>query len=108
VNTKQRLSASVDADLIAAAEDAVARGRVVSVSAWVNDALRAKVAHDKRLEALAAFVAEFEREHGLIAPEEMDAAARRARGRATPVRAARAGRMARAARASAAGRRRAG
>lgn len=90
--------------MIAAAEDAVARGRVVSVSAWVNDALRSKVADDRRLEALAAFVTEFEREHGLIGPEEMDAAARRARGRATPVRA---GRTARAARASAPSRRRA-
>jgi Arc/MetJ-type ribon-helix-helix transcriptional regulator len=91
---KQRLSASVDADLIAAAEDAVATGRFVSVSAWVNDALQLKVAHDRRLESLALFVAEFEREHGAISPDEMDAAARRARGRATPVRAARAARPA--------------
>jgi Arc/MetJ-type ribon-helix-helix transcriptional regulator len=86
MNGKQRLSASVDADLIAAAEDAVARGRSGSVSAWVNDALRLKLAQERRLEALAAFVAAYEREHGRITPEEMDLAARRARGRATPVR----------------------
>jgi Arc/MetJ-type ribon-helix-helix transcriptional regulator len=84
---KQRLSASVDADLIAAAEGAVATGRFVSVSAWVNEALRLKVEHDRRLEALARFVAEFERTHGAISTDEMEAAARSARGRATPVRA---------------------
>lgn len=86
MSVKQRLSASVDADLIAAAEAAVAKGRVVSVSAWVNDALRLKIADDRRFEALAAFVTEFERVHGPISPEEMEAAARRARSRALPVR----------------------
>jgi Arc/MetJ-type ribon-helix-helix transcriptional regulator len=74
---KVRLSASVDADLVAAAEAAVARGRLESVSAWVNEALRAKAEHDRRLEALGAFVAAYEREHGEITPEEMRAAARR-------------------------------
>ena len=83
---KARLSASVDADLIEAAEDAVARGRFDSVSAWVNDALRLKLAHDRRLEALAAFVGAYEAEHGEITAEEIHAAARRARGRATTVR----------------------
>jgi Arc/MetJ-type ribon-helix-helix transcriptional regulator len=66
MSSKQRLSASVDADLIQAAEDAVARGRFVSVSAWVNEALRFKLAHERRVEALAAFVARYEREHGEI------------------------------------------
>jgi Arc/MetJ-type ribon-helix-helix transcriptional regulator len=92
MNLKQRLSASVDADLIAAAEDAVAKGRFVSVSAWVNEALRVKVEHDRRLEALALFVTDFERTHGPISTDEMEAAARRARGRSTPIRAARSSR----------------
>ena len=86
MSSKQRLSASVDGDLLAAAEDAVARGRVDSVSAWVNEALRLKFAHDRRLEALASFVADYERQHGAISGEEMELAARRARGRAIPVR----------------------
>lgn len=90
MSTKQRLSASVDADLIAAAADAVDRRRVVSVSAWVNDALRLKLAHDRRLDALAAFVAGYEREYGRITPEEMEQAARRGRARATPVHGAKA------------------
>lgn len=78
---KVRLSASVDADLVAAAEAAVARGRLESVSAWVNEALRAKAEHDRRLEELGAFIAAYEREHGDITPAEVRAAAR---GRARP------------------------
>lgn len=89
MNTKQRLSASVDADVIEAVEDAVARGRGSSFSAWVNEALRAKRAHDRRLDALATFVAAYEHEHGDITAEEIGLAARLARARATPVRGAR-------------------
>jgi Arc/MetJ-type ribon-helix-helix transcriptional regulator len=83
---KQRLSASVDADLIQAAEAAVARGRFDSVSAWVNEALRLKREQDRRLEALGAFVAAYEAEHGEISPEEIKDATRHARGRAIVVR----------------------
>ena len=91
MSIKQRLSASVDADLIAAAEDAVARGRFDSVSAWVNEALRLKLAQDRRLEALAVFVAAYEAEHGEITLEEMRLAARRARAGAVAVRGPRPG-----------------
>jgi len=83
---KQRLSASVDADLIRVAEAAARSGQVATVSAWVNDALRLKVEHDRRLQALAAFIEAYEAEHGVISPEEIEAAARRARSRAVPVR----------------------
>jgi Arc/MetJ-type ribon-helix-helix transcriptional regulator len=86
VSVKGRLSASVDADLVAVAQEAVARGQAESVSAWVNEALRLKVAHDRRLRALDEFVAAFEAEHGEITQAEMSQAARRARGRAVVVR----------------------
>jgi len=86
MSTKERLSASVDADLVAVAQEAVAQGRAESVSAWVNEALRLKVAHDRRLRALDEFVAAFEAEHGEITEAEMGEAARRARGRAVVVR----------------------
>jgi hypothetical protein len=86
VNIKARLSASVDADLIAAAEAAVVAGRSGSVSAWVNDALRLKREQDRRLQALGAFVAAYEAEHGVITPEDMQAAARHARATAVVVR----------------------
>ena len=79
---KERLSASVDAELVAAAERAVADGRADTVSSWVNDALRLKVEHDGKLEALAAFIAAYEEQHGAIGAEEMRQASRRARRRA--------------------------
>lgn len=76
----------MDADLVAVAQQAVAQGRAESVSAWVNEALRLKAAHDRRLRALEEFVAAFETEHGEITEAEMREAARRARGRAVVVR----------------------
>jgi Arc/MetJ-type ribon-helix-helix transcriptional regulator len=86
MSTKQRLSASVDADLVAAAQQAVSSGRVESISAWVNDALQLKADHDRRLQALDDFLAAYEAEHGQITEDEMRDAARRARERAVVVR----------------------
>lgn len=86
MNGKERLSASVDADLVAVAQDAVAHGQAESVSAWVNDALRLKAERDRRLAALDDFIAAFETEHGQISEEEMADAARRARARAMVIR----------------------
>jgi Arc/MetJ-type ribon-helix-helix transcriptional regulator len=76
--TKQRLSATVEAGFIEAAEEAVSRGEYESVSAWVNDALRLKLDHERRLEALAAFVAQYETGHGEITADEMNQAIRNA------------------------------
>jgi hypothetical protein len=84
--SKKRLSASVDAELIEAAEHAVAQRRVETVSAWVNDALRLKLLHDRRQDALAALIAAYEAEHGEISPEEIRMATRRARSRALSAR----------------------
>jgi len=83
---RERLSASVDADLIEAAEAAVASGRAPTVSAWVNDALRLKVDHDRRLLALHEVIRLYESDHGEITSEEMRSAVRRARARAVAVR----------------------
>jgi hypothetical protein len=83
---KQRLSASVDADLLAAATAASRRGRARTLSAWVNDAIRLKLEHEQRLEALEAFISSYESEHGEISSAEMERAARRARARAVTVR----------------------
>jgi Arc/MetJ-type ribon-helix-helix transcriptional regulator len=84
--TKGRLSASVDPDLLRAAEASVARGKARNVSSWVNDALRMKLDEERRLDALAAFVQAYEAEHGEISEAEQAEAARRARGRAIVVR----------------------
>jgi len=86
MSTKQRLSASVDAELMAAAQQAVADGRAENISAWVNDALRLKTDHERRLQALDDFLAAYEAEHGEITEDEMRDAARRARERAIIVR----------------------
>jgi len=83
---KQRLSASVDADLIEAAEAAAHRGDA-TLSAWVNDALRLKLEHDQRMQALAAFIDAYETEHGEITRDEIDRATRAARTRSLPARA---------------------
>lgn len=85
--SKERLSASVNAELIRAAERAVADGRAENVSAWVNEAMRRQVEHDERLRALGDFIAAWETEHGVISAGEMAAASRNARQRAIVVRA---------------------
>ena len=86
MTTKRRLSASVDAELVTVAQEAVTAGRAESISAWVNDALRLKADHDRRLQALDDFLAAYEAEHGEITDDEMRDAARRARDRAIVVR----------------------
>ena len=78
--TKSRLSVTVDADLIAAVQAAVAAGAAESTSAWVNDALRLKLDHDRRLRGIGDFIAAYEAEHGEITEEEMEAAVRSMRG----------------------------
>ena len=83
---KQRLSASVDAELLTAAQMAVDEGRATSISAWVNDALRLKAEHDRRMQALDSFLAAYEANHGAITETEIDQAVRRARSQATVVR----------------------
>ncbi len=83
---KRRLSVSVRPVWVEAAQTAVAGGQVPSVSAWVDDALRLKVEHDRRLAALAAFLESYENAHGVITDEEVRDAARRARSRAVTVR----------------------
>jgi metal-responsive CopG/Arc/MetJ family transcriptional regulator len=84
---KRRLSASVDAALLQAVEEAAAR-EAPTLSAWVNDALELKLEHDRKLASLADFIREYEEDHGEITAEEMHAAARSARARALTVRGA--------------------
>ena len=83
---KHRLSATIDADLLAAAERATKRGDAPTISAWVNDAIRLKLEHDQRLQALGAFIAEYEAEHGPITDRDRENALREAKRRAISVR----------------------
>ena len=84
--SKHRLSASVDADLVSAAERAVDEGRAESVSAWINAAMRRQLEHDDRIRALDAFLVAYEAKHGVITDEEIAGASRRARSQAIVVR----------------------
>ena len=86
MSIKERLSASVDSELLRAAEQAVKRGLAPSISAWVNDALKLKLDQERRLDSLAAFVSAYEKEHGEISAEEIRLATRRARAKAVAVR----------------------
>src|SRR5256885_967659 len=90
--SRQRMSVSVDANLARAATLAVKQGEAPTISAWVNDALSLKLEQERRLRALAAFIAGYENRHGAISPDEIARATRQARDRAVPVRARRRGR----------------
>ena len=83
---RQRLSATVEHELLEAGRAAVAEGRAESLSAWVNDGLRRQADHDRRMRALDEFLEAYEVEHGEITEEEVQAASRRARARADVVR----------------------
>lgn len=84
--TKERLTVTVDQDLIAAGNDAVAEGRAESMSAWVNAALAERAAKDRRLAALAAAVKHYEAQFGEITAQEIAHQARADREAARVVR----------------------
>ena len=87
MTNRERLSATVEADMLAAGRAEVAQGRAESLSAWVNDALRRQVEHDRRMKALDDFLDRYETDHGEITEEEIREATRRTRERAVVVRA---------------------
>lgn len=86
MTTRERLSATIEADLLEAGRVAVAEGRAESMSAWVNGALRRQADHDRRMKALDEFLDGYEAAHGKITEQEIEAATRRARSRAVVVR----------------------
>jgi hypothetical protein len=83
---KQRLSASVDAAVLVAAQAAVSEGRALNISSWVNEALHRQAEHDGRMRALDAFLHSYEAKHGVITEDEIRDVSRRARDRAIVVR----------------------
>lgn len=68
---KSRLTVTVDAELVDAANAAVERGESDSVSAYVNDALAAQSARRRRLAAMERALKDYEAEFGEITEEEM-------------------------------------
>lgn len=67
---KRRLSASIDEDLLAAAERAVAEGRAPSVSALVEEALAWRIEEDRREVARQDLLTWMHDEWGPLSDEE--------------------------------------
>lgn len=68
---KQRLTVTVDPELVVAGNQAVATGNASSLSGWVTAALAEKVHRDRKLERLGAAIADYEAELGEITAEEI-------------------------------------
>jgi glycerol dehydrogenase-like iron-containing ADH family enzyme len=85
-NRKERLTVTVDPDLIEAGNQAVAAGLADSLSGWVNTALVERVLRDRRLQSLSAAITAYEADHGQITADEMAVQARRDREEAVVVR----------------------
>ncbi len=83
---KQRLTVTVDPDLIEAGNRAVAAGAADSLSAWVSLALSEKADRDRKLQYLSAAIADYEAEFGEITAEEISAQRRADREAAVVVR----------------------
>lgn len=83
---KERLTVTVDAELLAAANEAVERGSADSLSAWVNEALAERADRERRLAAGLDAVAAYEAEFGEITEAEMAAQHRADREAAIVVR----------------------
>jgi hypothetical protein len=83
---KERLTVTVDPDLVEAGNQAVADGIADSLSAWVNAALVERVVRDRRLRSLSEAISAYEATHGEITDDEMTAQARRDRESAEVVR----------------------
>lgn len=86
MNSKARITATVDSEILDAARRAVASGQAESVSAWMNDALHDKAEHDDRLAAIDAMLRTYEAEHGEITDAEIQDAKQRALERAASTR----------------------
>ena len=69
--SKERMTTTVDRELVRAGREAVAAGRAASLSGWVNVALAERAAKDRRLQAMAQALAAYEAERGEISAAEL-------------------------------------
>jgi len=86
MSRKERLTVTIDRDILEAGHEAVAEGRADSLSAWVNRALAERIAKERRLSALGQAIASYEEEFGTISEEELLLQARADRAAARVVR----------------------
>lgn len=83
---KERLTVTVDPEVIAAGHAAVEAGRADSLSGWVNEALVEHAKHDRKLAALGDAIAGHEARAGSITEEELREQQRADRAAAVVVR----------------------
>jgi len=83
---KERLTVTLDPEVIRAGNEAVAAGRAESLSGWVNLAMAERAAKERRLEAMAEALELYEREFGVISEAELAAQERADRTSALVVR----------------------
>ena len=86
---KERLTVTVDPEVIRAGNAAVRAGRAKSLSEWANSALVDRASDEKRERAARRAVKAFEAEFGAFTPAEIEAQAARDRASAVRVRAKR-------------------
>ena len=86
MSQKVRATVSLDPKLAAAADEAVERGEAASVSAFVSEAIAARVAHLVRLRYMREALDSYEAEFGVITEAEMEATRRHDRENAIVVR----------------------
>lgn len=86
MSQKVRTTVSLDRELAEAADEAVQRGEAPSVSAFVSEAIAARVEHLVRLRYMQEALDSHEAEFGVITEKEMEEAERSARERAIIVR----------------------
>ena len=87
---KQRLTVTVDPELVDAGNRAVEEGLASSLSGWVSSALAQHVEKERRLRAMREAIAAYEAEFGAITDAEMAAQARADRRDAVVIRGAKA------------------
>ncbi len=68
---KQRITVTVDEELLETANRAVSEGHARSVSEWVSEAMAQRRDRDARLAVIRRLVEEYEAEHGFISDEEI-------------------------------------
>jgi hypothetical protein len=100
---KERVTVTVDAELVAVGNRAVRTGRAESLSGWINEALVEREARERRLESMAEAVAAYEAEFGEMSAVELAAQQRADERAALPIRGTRRPRTAPRARRSRAG-----
>jgi hypothetical protein len=94
---KQRVTVTVDPELVDAGNRAVASGAADSLSAWVNTALAERAQRDEQRARLGDAIADYEAEFGEITADEIVDQRRVDREHATVVRGVRTPKRARAA-----------